>query len=218
MNERPTDKCPICSTQEAKTTEQILAVLQSKKFPKNSVICEKDEDCGGLFLISKGSVRISKITANGKETLLEILAVGSTFGEASLLGQEKNQDTIWANEDCEVFYIPKKDFQPILETKPELYRSVVGSLIRWMNKLNSVIENISIASARDRVWAHLVRLQSEQQVSVVQLNGKKHEVALMLGLRPETFSRSLADLETEGAIKMNHKQIQILKAPANLDS
>lgn len=218
MLERPTDKCPICSTQEAQTTDRILAVLQKRKFAKNAVICEKGDDCNGLYLIAKGSVRISKITPAGKETLLEILSAGSTFGEASILGQAQNNDTIWANEDSEIFYIPKKDFQPLLEKNPDLYRSVVDSLIRWMNKLNAVIENISIASARERVWTHLLRLQQEQRMPLLQLNGKKHEVALMLGLRPETFSRSLADLEAEGVIKMNHKQIQILKNPSDLDS
>jgi CRP/FNR family transcriptional regulator len=214
--ERPTDKCPICSTQEAVTTEQILKVLQKRTYPKHAVICEKDENCGGLYLIAEGSVRVSKITPAGKETLIQILSPGHTFGEAGLLGQEKNADTVFAAEDTQVFFIPKKDFEKILATNPDLYRSVVDSLIRWMNKLNMVIENISIASAKERVWAYLTRLQEEQQLPLIHLSGKKHEVALMLGLRPETFSRSLSELESDGAIKMNHKQIQILKTPKEL--
>jgi len=69
-----------------------------------------------------------------------------------------------------------------------------------------------MASARERVSSYLKRLyrEQEQQNTLIHLAGKKHEVALMLGLRPETFSRSLAELESEGVIKMNHKQIQIL--------
>ncbi|WP_374030664.1 Crp/Fnr family transcriptional regulator [Bdellovibrio bacteriovorus] len=81
-----------------------------------------------------------------------------------------------------------------------------------MANLNNVIENINTPSAKERVWTYLCRLQTEQNKEVVQLSGKKHEVALMLGLRPETFSRALAELENDGHIKMNHKQVQILQS------
>ena len=99
---------------------------------------------------------------------------------------------------------------------PELYQSVVQSLIRWMDKLHLVIENISLSSARGRVVTYLTRLEKEQQASTIRLNGKKHEVALMLGLRPETFSRTLTELETEGLIKLDHKQIHILNHPVTV--
>lgn len=210
MKEKPTDNCPICSTQEEKITEQIIPLLQKRYFPKGTLIFAQEGPSQGLYLIQKGSVKISKISPAGKEMLIEILNSGKTFGEAGLLGHNKNTDTATACDDSDIFYIPKNDFQHVLAKHPELYQSVVQSLIRWMDKLHMVIENISMASARDRVWSYLCRLQNEQNRPLIHLSGKKHEVALMLGLRPETFSRTLADLESEGLIKMNHKQIQIL--------
>lgn len=212
MKEKPTDNCPICSTQEEKITEQIIPLLQRKHFPKNSQIFVQDGPSQGFYLIQKGSVKISKISPSGKEMLIEILSPGKTFGEAGILGQDKNTDNATTCDDSEIFFVSKADFQRILAKHPELYQSVVQSLIRWMDKLHLVIENISLASAKDRVWSYLCRLQSEQSRPLIHLSGKKHEVALMLGLRPETFSRTLAELEADGLIKMNHKQIQILAA------
>ncbi|WP_347358703.1 Crp/Fnr family transcriptional regulator [Bdellovibrio sp.] len=212
MKKNPVDSCPICSTQEEKVTEQILGVIQKKSYPKNTVIFEQEEEAKGLYLIIKGTVKISKISPTGKEVVLGLLGPGKTFGEGSLLGQPKQADTASASENCEIFYLPKKDLQDILTKHPLLYQSVVSSLVRWMANLNQVIENISNPSAQDRVLNYLERLQSEQQTPVVHLEGKKHEVALMLGLRPETFSRTLAELEQQDVIKMNHKQIQILKS------
>ncbi|WP_374075242.1 Crp/Fnr family transcriptional regulator [Bdellovibrio bacteriovorus] len=212
MKNKPTDNCPICSTQEEKITEQIIPLLQLKKFPKGSLIFEQEGSSSGLYLIGRGSIKISKLSPAGKEMLIEILGAGKTFGEAGLLGQQKNTETAMASEDSEVFFIPKTELQNILNKNPQLYQSVVQSLIRWMDKLHMVIENISLSSARDRVWTYLCRLQQEQNRPIIQLGGKKHEVALMLGLRPETFSRTLAELEAEGLIKMNHKQIQFVGA------
>ncbi|MFS4457891.1 Crp/Fnr family transcriptional regulator [Bdellovibrio sp. HCB2-146] len=212
MKERPTDKCPICSSHEEKVTSQVLKLLQKKQYAKNSMIFEQQEDAKGLFLVEKGSVKISKISAAGKEIVLQIVNAGNTFGEGSLLGQEKYADNATALEASTIFYLAKKDFQAILSENPSLYESVVKSLVRWMNNLNQVIENINTPSAKERVLLYLTRLREEQGQPLVQLSGKKHDVALMLGLRPETFSRTLADLEEEGVITMNHKMIQIMKS------
>lgn len=210
MKESSAPNCPICSSHEEKITNDIIPLIQEKSFGKNTIIFNQDSPAPGLYLIQKGQVKISKVSPGGKEMLIEILGPGTTFGEASLLGQEHSADTATAAEGSSIFFIPKKEFQRVLAQHPELYQSVVQSLIRWMDKLHTVIDNISLTSARERVWAYLCRLQKEQNKPVLHLPGKKHDVALMLGLRPETFSRTLADLEEEGYIKMNHKQIQIL--------
>ncbi|AFY02198.1 Crp/Fnr family transcriptional regulator [Bdellovibrio bacteriovorus] len=212
MEKRFIDNCPICSTQEENVTEQILSVIQKKTFAKNALVFEQEEESRGLFLITKGVVKISKISPAGKEIVLGLLSAGKTFGEGSLLGQDRQADTATTTEPTEVLYLPKKDLQAILDKNPLLYQSVVASLVRWMANLNNVIENINTPSAKERVWTYLCRLQSEQNKDLLQLSGKKHEVALMLGLRPETFSRALAELESDGQIKMNHKQIQILQS------
>lgn len=210
MKERATDLCPICSTHEEKVTDRILSVLQKKSYAKNTLIFEQQEDARGLFLVSKGLIKISKISQAGKEIVLHLLGPGKAFGEGGVLGQEKQADTATALEASELFYLPKKEFHQILQENPALYQSVVNSLIQWMDNLNLVIENINTPSARERVWNYLCRLQEEQGKPLVQLGGKKHNISLMLGLRPETFSRTLSELAEEGLIVMNHRQIQIL--------
>lgn len=208
--DRPTDKCPICSTLEENTINRIVSLLQKKSFPKNTLILDQMDGQRGLYLIAKGAVKVSKISAAGKEIVLQILKSGETFGESGLLGQTPQADTVTAIEVSEIFYVSKRDLEPLLLEKPLLYQSVVASLIRWMQNLNSVIENINTASAKDRVILYLARLKKEQAQNILKLDKKKYDVALMLGLRPETFSRTLTDLEDEGIIKMNHKEIVII--------
>lgn len=208
---RPTDNCPICSNLEESTISRILALIQKKSYAKNSLIFDQDQQISGLYLIGKGSVKVSKISAGGKEIVLRILKAGETFGETSLLESNPPTDTIATLENSEIFYLAKRDLEPLLRQKPQLYQSVVSSLIRWMQNLNEVIENMNAASAKEKVLLYLVRLRKEQAQDIIQLDKKKHDVALMLGLRPETFSRTLAQLEEEGIIRLNHKQIVITK-------
>ncbi len=210
FNTRPTDHCPICSSQEETVTDQILKTIQHKTYPKGTIVFSQEQESSGLYLIYKGTVKVSRISPAGKEIIIEILGPGKTIGESSLFGAGQHSDTAMTAENAEVFLIPKDDFKKLLADHPQLYQNVLQGLVQWMDKLNAVIENINISSAKDRVYAFLMKIQKEQQRPLIHLTGKKHEVALMLGLRPETFSRTLAELETEGLIKMNHKQIQIL--------
>ena len=207
----PTENCPICATLEAEVTDEILASLAKKQFPKGAQVFSQNDEAHGIYLLAKGSVKISRLSPTGKEILLDILHPGSTFGEKSVFGSGQHADSAVANENCELFLLPKDRFKTIVTSHPQVAESVIKSICQWMEKLNSIIENINSPSARERVCNYLNRLRSEQKAPVVQLNGKKHEVALMLGLRPETFSRVLSDMEKEDFIKMNHKQIQILK-------
>jgi CRP/FNR family transcriptional regulator len=202
--------CPICASHEEKITGEIINILQVKKIPKGTIIYEQGEASSGLYLVRSGGVKVSMLSPEGKEMLIEILHAGKTFGEAGLLGQPTNMSSASTTENSEIIFIPKTQFQGILSKHPQLYQSVVQSLIRWMDTLHLVIENISISSARDRVMSYFNRLEKEQHSSQIHLTAKKHEVALMLGLRPETFSRTLSELETDGFIVLNHKQVTVL--------
>ena len=211
----PTEFCPICSTQQEQVTDQILQIVQKRSFPKDCVIFSQEQSAGGIYLIQSGTVKISRLSPQGKEIVIEMLSSGKTFGESGVFGQGHHAETATATENCELFVLPKAAFKGVLSSHPELYHSVVQTLCESMDRLNAVIENISTPSAKERVATYLKRLQQEQRNTLIHLTGKKHEVALMLGLRPETFSRALAELEATGIIKMNHKQIQIL-APDKL--
>lgn len=210
MKENASVNCPICASHEEKITDQIVGILQIKKIPKGNLIFEQNEPSVGLYLVRSGGVKISMLSPEGKEMVIEILHAGKTFGEAGLLGQPFHMASAVTTEDSEVIFLPKEQFQALLAKHPQLYQSVVQSLIRWMDTLHLVIENISLASARDRVLSYFTRLGKEQRTSRIHLNAKKHEVALMLGLRPETFSRTLAELEADGVIALNHKEIQLI--------
>lgn len=201
--------CPICSSHEESVTEQIAAKLTLRRFERGAVVCSQEEPCHGLFIIGKGTAKVFRLTAEGKETVLAVLSSGDTFGEASLQ-QKKHSESIAAMSDLEVFFLKQSDLEQTLRQHPTLYPSVINAMIRWVDRLNLVIDNISTASARERVAKYLRSLSPA--AGTIELPYKKHEVALMLGLRPETLSRAFNDLEQEGSIRLDHKKIHILNS------
>lgn len=202
--------CPICSSMEESVTNEILAHLSPLKAKKDKVILSPDIVSPGLYLIGKGRVKVFRLNSNGKELILHLLKDGDCFGEKSAMDGAPQGDFVTATTETSLFLLPREKLHDLLQKHPKLYPSVLRSICRWMDHLNGVIESISLSSARERVSVFLKRLVVEQESDLVSLPHKKHEVALMLGLRPETFSRALAEIEEQGAIKLNHRQIQVV--------
>ena len=202
--------CPICSSMEESVTNEILAHLSPLKAKKDNVILSPDIVSPGLYLIGKGRVKVFRLNSNGKELILHLLKDGDCFGEKSAMDGAPQGDFVTATTETSLFLLPREKLHDLLQKHPKLYPSVLWSICRWMDHLNGVIESISLSSARERVSVFLKRLVVEQESDLVSLPHKKHEVALMLGLRPETFSRALAEIEEQGAIKLNHRQIQVV--------
>lgn len=202
--------CPICSSMEESVTNEILAHLSPLKAKKDKVILSPDIVSPGLYLIGKGRVKVFRLNSNGKELILHLLKDGDCFGEKSAMDGAPQGDFVTATTETSLFLLPREKLHDLLQKHPKLYPSVLRSICRWMDHLNGVIESISLSSARERVSVFLKRLVVEQESDLVSLPHKKHEVALMLGLRPETFSRALTEIEEQGAIKLNHRQIQVV--------
>lgn len=202
--------CPICSSMEESVTNEILAHLSPVKAKKDNVILSPDIVSPGLYLIGKGRVKVFRLNSNGKELILHLLKDGDCFGEKSAMDGAPQGEFVTATTETSLFLLPREKLHDLLQKHPKLYPSVLRSICRWMDHLNGVIESISLSSARERVSVFLKRLVVEQESDLVSLPHKKHEVALMLGLRPETFSRALAEIEEQGAIKLNHRQIQVV--------
>lgn len=195
---------------EETITEDILGSLSQVKFGKDSVVISGDEASPGIFLIQKGHTKVHRLNSNGKELILHHFKEGDCFGERSALDGAPQTDWVTAASDLTLYFLPKERLHQILQKHPKLYPSVLRSICKWMDHLNVVIDSISLSSARERVAAFLKRLVIEQDSEIIRLPYKKHEVAMMLGLRPETFSRVLSEIESIGAIKLSHRQIQVI--------
>jgi CRP-like cAMP-binding protein len=195
---------------EETITEEILGSLSLVKHAKDSVVISGDEYSPGLFLIQKGRAKAHRLNSNGKELILHHFQAGDCFGERSAIDGAPQTDWVTAATDLTLYFLPKDRLHQILAKHPKLYPSVLRSICKWMDHLNVVIDSISLSSARERVAAFLKRLVIEQESELIRLPHKKHEVAMMLGLRPETFSRVLSEIESAGAIKLNHRQIQVI--------
>ncbi|HOG76598.1 MAG TPA: cyclic nucleotide-binding domain-containing protein, partial [Candidatus Marinimicrobia bacterium] len=100
--------------------QQIYNLMQKRAYKKGNIILMEEEFGDTLFILSKGSVKITRMGEDGREVILSILGEGDFFGEMSILDGENRSANVVALEDTAVLILKRGDFLDLLEKHPQI--------------------------------------------------------------------------------------------------
>src|SRR5208283_5287960 len=89
-------------------------------FSRKQTIFTQGAACDAVFYIQTGKVRLTVVSAIGKEATLGILSEGEFFGEGGLAGQPLRMGSATAMTDCELMRIDKKTMMLALQQEHTL--------------------------------------------------------------------------------------------------
>lgn len=87
-----------------------------------------------LFLVKKGTVRISKMFAEGDEKTLAILGPEDILGEMAVIDGLPRSATARVAEDAELVSLKKSDFDALCQNAPELALKISMNIVRVFSK------------------------------------------------------------------------------------
>ncbi|HEV3208533.1 MAG TPA: Crp/Fnr family transcriptional regulator [Terriglobales bacterium] len=99
-------------------------------FPKKQPIFVQGESSDAVFYIQEGKVRLTVVSAIGKEATIGILNEGDFFGEGCLTGQPLRLSSATAMTDCSVMRIDKKSMMEVLHREHAFSDMFVGCLLK----------------------------------------------------------------------------------------
>ena len=178
----------------------------SKKEP---LFMEDDEGYCMYYLIS-GSAKLFKTNEEGKEAVIKFVAPGEIFAEIILYLKNKYPVTCMAIEPSELLAINAQKLFKLIQQRPELAMRLIGRLAFRSQYLVRMVENLTIANVRERFLNYLRLMQSKSGNNVIDLPVPKGDLALLLGIAPETFSRLLKKLTEDGIIEVEGRNIRII--------
>lgn len=106
--------------------QEVSSRAKSKNFKKNEILFKEGEVGDALYVIRKGSVKISKLDSKGKNLTQSYLAAGNFVGEMALLNPEPTprSATVTAAVATETIVINKNDFLSLLDHSSELKKRI----------------------------------------------------------------------------------------------
>jgi CRP-like cAMP-binding protein len=130
----------------------------SRFYPKNTMLCSEAEPGDELYIIQKGSIRVSKIV-DDKEVLLALLKPGDIFGEMALLENKPRSASGVAHEDLSVMVVNRANFQRMVQSQPQIITRLTQLLAEriWMvyRQLANTIMANPLGRLYDRLWLEL---------------------------------------------------------------
>ena len=108
--------------------ERIARRALIHRYAAGEDIVRQDEEGDSFFIITSGTVEISKTDGSGRKGILARLESGAFFGEMSLLTGEKRTATVTALEDTDVIVINKACMALILEGNPSIAQDLSRKL------------------------------------------------------------------------------------------
>jgi CRP/FNR family transcriptional regulator, cyclic AMP receptor protein len=169
---------------------------------RNSVICVQGAKLSCLYLIRKGKILLSRVSADGRETVISILGPGEFFGESSLLSGTAITYTATATRRSELMRFPEAKFKILLED-PQSCRMLLSTVTQRCDDAWAQMEILGCTYVRQKVRSGLIWLSGRMGVNTrqgVRIDLNQTQMARMVGCARETLSREMSELRRLNAI------------------
>ena len=205
---------PIFTDLSDSDLNRIASKMVSRDYEKSQMILLEESTGETFFIITSGTVKVTRLSDDGREVILALLGESDFFGEMSLLDGEGRSANIVANEDAEVMTLSRRDFLECLETYPKIAISLLEELAVRLRKSDQQIESLSLSDSEQRIGITLIRLAEERGTIkrgdvMVQNLPYQQDIANMAGTSRETVSRTLKLLEDKKLVKRIGSDITI---------
>ena len=210
-------KTPLFGIMPPGDLARIGRIVSLRRVAKREAVFREGDPAEGFFIVASGSVKLFKLSQDGKEQVLHILEAGQSFAEATIFEGGTFPANAEALSGSELLFLPKRPFIALLEGNPKMALRMLASLSKWLKRMTDLVENLALRDVETRLVLYLTEGMKEQGVPLAdgaeyELPVGKNVLASRLGTVPETFSRTLRKLQEEGAIDVRGRRIRILKA------
>jgi len=214
MKDNVLKNIPLFADIKDEILEKIFDLVQKRVYKRNNIILMEEDVGDTLFILNEGSVKITRLSDDGREVILSILGDGDFFGEMSIFDGESRSANVIALEDSKVFILKRGDFLDLLEKHPKIAIALLQEMAVRLRRSDQQIEGLSLSDAESRIAMSIIRLAEDLGVikmGQVIINNLpfQQDIANMAGTSRETVSRMLKALERKGLIQRKGRKLII---------
>lgn len=191
--------------------DEVEAISSIRGFPRDDILFHHGTPCGHFYVVLDGRVQLSRLSAEGRETVIHVIGSGELLACAALFLDRAYPATARVvSADTRLLVLDGARFLEILERRSDLAFRVIAALSMRISNLAGRIESRANESAEQRLASWLLREAGETRL--VRIPSTKKALAEDLGMTPETLSRLLAKFRREGILKVDRREIEIVSS------
>ena len=188
-----------------------------RRMTRGENVFRAGDPCNEFYVIVTGQVKLFMLAPDGREKVVELMGAGQSFGEAIMFTDRPYFLNSQALSDSLLLSVSKQAVIAGIMRDHRFALRMLGGMSRRMHGLVRDVETHALHSGRQRVIRYLLRDQivgkaETAALRTVSLPASKATISSRLSLTPEYFSRVLHELEAEGLIEIDGRDIRILDA------
>ena len=192
--------------------------VRVSRFAKGETIFSRGEAGDSLMILLSGQIKITNVTLDGREIILNFLGKGDIIGEIALLDGRPRTADATALEPTEALVLRRRDLLPILNAYPEAMLELIAILCDKLRAASAVIEENTLPMIA-RTAAGLLRLCDQhgrvvKAGTLIDLKLSQSDLGNYCGLSRENVNRQLGYFRTLGIVQMDDARLTILDMKA----
>jgi CRP/FNR family transcriptional regulator/CRP/FNR family cyclic AMP-dependent transcriptional regulator len=184
-------------------------LLIERRVPRGKTIVEEDLPGDYMYVIRQGRVKVTKLSGDGREKILEFLGEGDFFGEMSLLDNAPRSASVKTLAETRILALSRSDFLGVLRRSPDIAMAVIKELARRVRQVDEHASSLSFQRVKQRTQGLLLRLAKDEAGSEGRRTTPSlthQQIADMVGTSRETVTRVVKGLKQEGWLRQEGKR------------
>ncbi|MXN90521.1 cyclic nucleotide-binding domain-containing protein [Flavobacterium sp. Sd200] len=213
-------KCEQCIVREfsslkALNKDELLRIAECKSsyiIKKGEPIFSEGENVNGIFCIKDGVCKLTKLSPNGNDQIVKLIAKGELLGQRSMISEEPVNLSAIALEDMEVCFIPKTEIMGFFNKNNNFSMNVMKAICGDLKEADDHLVAMAQKSVRQRLAETLIYLFETFGTNPdksLKIKLSREEIAGMVGTATESCIRLLSEFNKLGVIELSGKKITI---------
>lgn len=167
------------------------------KLSADELLYSAGDDGHGCYRVETGLVKLSILSEDGGERILDVLGPGAIVGELSMIDAAPRSTAVYAVNDSELSYVSRAAFVAFADNNPDLYRHVATLLAQRVREMNDIAVAWSFLSLEGRAAHALLEVAEAfgEEVGegrlLIRHKIEQSDFAAMAGIARENISRIL---------------------------
>jgi CRP-like cAMP-binding protein len=181
--------------------------------PGDTIISQGDENGDFAVVVLSGGLKITMVSAGGREIILNYCGPGELVGEIAMLDSGPRTATVTAAVPSSVLLLPSHTFLAAATANFASAAGVMRELARRVRQLNLVIESDRTFSMAPRLARAMLRLiDPASDDGRLRYDPSQSDLGAFAGLARENVSRLVSEWEAQGIVARTGRALVVRDA------
>lgn len=188
--------------------DETLKFAVERRWSKAASIFQKGDEGSSLMAVLKGRVKISAVSAEGKEVTLNVIATGDIFGEIALLDGNPRSADATAVEDTLLLVVERRHFLPFVRQNDDLYLRLLAVLCDRLRRTSMALEDLALFDLPARLARLLLKMAEDYGRPAtggvrIDMKMSQRDISTLVASTRESVNKQLQVWRKDGVLQLD---------------